>query len=76
MTIPRLPQRLECMIYRQKLELEIEEIRPDLKTVHDACKELRASARFKLTLRVRSLPNPQFSCGDKNSRQYSQLGTH
>ncbi|KAG2135719.1 uncharacterized protein EDB93DRAFT_821509 [Suillus bovinus] len=52
MTIPRLPQRLECMIYRRKLELEIEEIRPDLKTVHDACKELRASARFKLTLRA------------------------
>lgn len=52
MTIPRLPQRLECMIYRQKLELEIEEIRPDLKTVHDACKELRASVRFKLTLRA------------------------
>ncbi|KAG2105124.1 uncharacterized protein F5147DRAFT_245959 [Suillus discolor] len=52
MTIPRLPQRLECMIYRQKLELEIEEIRPDLKMVHDACKELRVSARFKLTLRA------------------------
>jgi hypothetical protein len=52
MTIPRLPQRLECMIYRQKLELEIEEIRPDLKIIHDACKELRASARFKLTLRA------------------------
>lgn len=54
MTIPRFPQRLECMIYRQKLELEIEEIRPDLKIVHDACKELRTSQRFKSTLRVRS----------------------
>ncbi|OJA17689.1 hypothetical protein AZE42_11865 [Rhizopogon vesiculosus] len=52
MTIPRLPQRLDCMIYRQKLELEIEEIRPDLKIVHDACKELRASPRFKATLQA------------------------
>lgn len=52
MMIPRLPERLECMIYRRKLELEIEEIRPDLKIIHDACKELRASTRFKLTLRA------------------------
>lgn len=73
MIIPRLPQRLECMIYRQKLELEIEEIRPDLKTVHDACKELRASARFKSTLQVRVPPNVRFRRGDKNLRLSSQL---
>lgn len=51
-TVPRLPQRLECMLYRRKLELEVEEIRPDMQTVRDACKDLRASQRFKVVLQV------------------------
>ena len=64
------------MIYRQKLELEIEEIRPDLKIVHDACKELRTSQRFKATLRVRSSANARLRLGDMNVRLFSQLETH
>ncbi|KAH7922962.1 FH2-domain-containing protein [Leucogyrophana mollusca] len=52
MTIPRLPERLESMVYRQKLELDIEEIRPDLQAIREACKELRTSVRFKRTLRA------------------------
>lgn len=51
-TVPRLSQRLECMLYRRKLELEVEEIRPDMQTVRDACKELRGSERFKAVLQV------------------------
>lgn len=56
--IPRLPQRLECMLYRRKLELEVEEIRPDMQTVRDACKDLRGSERFKVVLQVRWLLSP------------------
>ncbi|CDO73783.1 hypothetical protein BN946_scf185015.g111 [Trametes cinnabarina] len=52
MTIPRLSQRLECMLYRRKLELEVEEIRPDLDVVHLASRELRSSARFKRVLQA------------------------
>ena len=52
MSIPRLSQRLECMIFRQRFELDVEEIRPDLKTVRDACRELRTSQLFKRTLQV------------------------
>jgi len=52
MTIPRLPQRIECMIFRQRFELDVEEIRPDLKTVRDACRELRTSELFKKTLQA------------------------
>ena len=55
-TIPRLSQRLECMLYRRKLELEVEEIRPDMQTVRDACKDLRGSERFKTILQVRYAP--------------------
>ncbi|KAH0840265.1 hypothetical protein J3R83DRAFT_1272 [Lanmaoa asiatica] len=52
MPIPRLSQRLECMIFRQRFELDLEEIRPDLKTVRDACRELRTSRLFKKTLQA------------------------
>lgn len=52
MTIPRLPQRLECMMFRLRFELDVNEIRPELKTVHDACGELRSSERFKATLQA------------------------
>lgn len=41
------------MLYRQKLELEIEEIRPELNIVRNASHELRSSARFKTVLQVR-----------------------
>lgn len=51
-TIPRLAQRLECMIFRLRFELDVSEIRPDLKTIRDACKELRSSARFKTALQA------------------------
>ena len=53
MTIPRLSERLECMLYRRKLELDVEEIRPELNIVHMAAKELRSSARFRRVLQVR-----------------------
>ncbi|KAI6100735.1 hypothetical protein EDD16DRAFT_442119 [Pisolithus croceorrhizus] len=52
MTIPRLPQRLECMTFRLRFELDVNEIRPELKTVHDACRELQSSRRFKATLQA------------------------
>ena len=52
MTIPRLSERLECMLYRRKLELEIEEIRPELNIVHLAAKEMRSSMRFKRVLQA------------------------
>jgi diaphanous 1 len=52
MTIPRLPERLESMLYRRKLELDIEEIRPELNIVRNASHELRSSVKFKRVLRV------------------------
>ncbi len=55
MSIPRLSQRIECMIYRRKLDLEIEEIRPELNIVRNASHELRASSRLKNVLQVRAL---------------------
>ena len=61
-TIPRLSQRLECMLYRRKLELEVEEIRPDMQTVRDACKDLRGSERFKTVLQVRCVPLQGSNC--------------
>lgn len=52
MAVPRLSQRLDCMIYRRKFELDIEEVRPDLDILHHAARELRASALFKQVLQA------------------------
>lgn len=52
-TIPRLSQRLDSMLYRRKLELDIEEIRPELNIVRNASQELRSSKKFKQVLQVR-----------------------
>ncbi|PPQ84655.1 hypothetical protein CVT24_006861 [Panaeolus cyanescens] len=52
MTIPRLSARLECMQYRRKLLLEIEEVRPELNILRNASRELRSSTKFRQTLQV------------------------
>ena len=52
MSIPRLSERLECMLYRRKLDLEIEEIRPELNILRNASQELRNSSKFKQILQV------------------------
>lgn len=53
MAIPRLTERLECMLYRRKLELDIEDIRPELNILRNASRELRSSLKFKKLLQVR-----------------------
>ncbi|KAJ3225169.1 hypothetical protein HK099_007252 [Clydaea vesicula] len=40
----RLPQRLDCMIFRKKLANELREVIPDLDAVQSACEQLRASS--------------------------------
>ena len=40
------------MLYRRRLELEIEEVRPELDIVRSATKELKVSDRFKQVLKV------------------------
>jgi hypothetical protein len=52
MNIPRLTERLECMLCRRKLELDIEEIRPELDILRNASHELRTSTEFKQVLQV------------------------
>ena len=54
MDIPRVSDRLQCMIYRRRLELDVEEIRPELEILHSASRELKASQRFKRVLQVRN----------------------
>lgn len=52
MTIPRLSERIECMLYRRKLELDIEEVRPELDVLRNASQQLRSSKRFKQVLQA------------------------
>ena len=54
MDIPRILDRLQCMIYRRRLELDVEEIRPELDILQIASRELKTSQRFKRVLQVRN----------------------
>lgn len=72
MTIPRLSQRLECMIYRRKLDLDIEEIRPELNILRNASQELRSSAKFKKILQVR--PVLMWQRNDSDNSILGRLG--
>ncbi|KAJ4496810.1 formin homology 2 domain-containing protein [Lentinula lateritia] len=48
--IPRLSERLECMLFRRRLDLELEELRPELNILRTACLQLRNSQKFKRVL--------------------------
>ncbi|KAL5507835.1 hypothetical protein ACEPAH_5453 [Sanghuangporus vaninii] len=50
--VPRVSERINCMLYRRKLELDIEETRPELDIVRHATKELKSSTRFKQVLKA------------------------
>ncbi|KAL5487624.1 hypothetical protein ACEPAI_5732 [Sanghuangporus weigelae] len=50
--VPRVSERISCMLYRRKLELDIEETRPELDIVRHATKELKSSNRFKQVLKT------------------------
>ncbi|GAA6056774.1 hypothetical protein JCM3770_006127 [Rhodotorula araucariae] len=50
--IPRLPERLAAMLYRRRLDMEMEELRPDLAILRAASDELRSSKRFQTLLKT------------------------
>uniref|UniRef100_A0A0W0GB16 Putative FH2-domain-containing protein n=1 Tax=Moniliophthora roreri TaxID=221103 RepID=A0A0W0GB16_MONRR len=51
-TIPRLTERLDAMIFRRKLEFDVEEVRPELNILKSVCSELEISQRFKGVLKA------------------------
>lgn len=52
MIIPRLGERLSCMIYRRKLEMDMEELKPELTILRSAADELKNSLSLKKLLAV------------------------
>jgi hypothetical protein len=55
MYIPRLADRVSCMIFRRRFKDELEEILPELDTIQMAITELKESDKFKHVLNVRKL---------------------
>ncbi|BGP28584.1 hypothetical protein JCM10296v2_000320 [Rhodotorula toruloides] len=51
-SIPRLSERLAAMVYRRRLDMEMEELKPDLAMLRSACDELQSSMKFKHLLQV------------------------
>lgn len=52
MVIPRLSERLTSMLYRRKLELDMEELKPDFLILRAATEELKQSVKLKRILAV------------------------
>ncbi|KAI8339252.1 hypothetical protein BC941DRAFT_350161, partial [Chlamydoabsidia padenii] len=52
MYIPRLADRIGCMIFRRKFHYELQELVPELDTLQYAIDELRHSHRFKTVLKT------------------------
>lgn len=50
--IPRLEQRLNAMLYMRKFELDLEELKPDLKVLKDAATELKKCDKFRNVLQA------------------------
>ncbi|PWZ03137.1 hypothetical protein BCV70DRAFT_12160 [Testicularia cyperi] len=48
--IPRLSERLTCMVYMRKFELDLEELKPDLRILKNAVDEVNGSAKFRTVL--------------------------
>jgi diaphanous 1 len=55
--IPRLETRLECMLFRSRFDLDLQETIPDLEKLASATRQLRSSVKFKKVLQVR-VSNP------------------
>ncbi len=49
-SIPRLSERMSCMLYRRQLNMAQEELKPDLTMLRSAADELKKSTRFKIVL--------------------------
>ena len=61
MYIPKLADRVSCMIFRRRFKYELEEILPELDIIQMAITELKSSVRFKQVLKVKkssSIANP------------------
>ncbi|CAG8710518.1 11075_t:CDS:2 [Acaulospora morrowiae] len=52
MDIPRLSERLGCMIYRRRFEMEVEELKPEIEVLHEVYIELKESVKFKRLLKA------------------------
>ncbi|CAG8539122.1 376_t:CDS:2, partial [Acaulospora colombiana] len=68
MGIPRLSERLECMIYRRRFEMEIEELKPEMEVLHEVYIELKESVKFKRLLKIQ-----ETKASDNNSKGTATL---
>lgn len=52
MTIPRLAERMQCMLFRREFEKDVAQHRPQLQILYRACQELQHASKFQQVLEV------------------------
>ncbi|KAI0216793.1 hypothetical protein L0F63_005205, partial [Massospora cicadina] len=77
MDIPRLPERLNCMIFRRRFDADVEELLPELEVLSKVTGELRSSKRLKglleITLALGNYLNADTPRGDARGFKFDGL---
>lgn len=68
--VPRLQERLQCMMFKRKFNEEVEEIMPDLVAVISACGEVRQSPKFHKLLELILLMGNYMNAGSRNAQSF------
>jgi hypothetical protein len=68
--IKRLPERLECMVFRVRFPEEVEELQPMVSAVISACREIKSSKKFGRVLEVVLLMGNYMNAGSRNQQSY------
>eukprot|EP00794_Sanderia_malayensis_P007389 gene7389-8209_t len=69
-SVPRLEQRLHCMELRIKFPEEVNDVKPGIVNITEACKEVKTSKKFLKFLELILLCGNFMNAGTKNERSY------
>ncbi|KAJ3218536.1 hypothetical protein HDU67_005095 [Dinochytrium kinnereticum] len=72
-SIPRLPQRIESLVYRNKFNEELDDLVTDLVALKEAALALRSSEKFQYTLQVVLVVGNYMNSGTYRGKAYGFL---
>jgi hypothetical protein len=68
--VKRLPERLECMVFRVRFPEEVDELKPMVSAIISACREIRTSKKFGRVLEIVLLMGNYMNAGSRNQQSY------
>eukprot|EP00731_Ephydatia_muelleri_P030908 Em0022g422a len=68
--VRRLPERLDCMLFRVRFEEERKELQDSITSVIAACREIRTSKKFAKLLEIVLLMGNYMNAGSRNAQSF------